>query len=246
MRRPLVIGNWKMNGSAEFTQGLLAGLAKDWLGVHKAEMVVCPPYLYLPQTSQILENTNISWGAQDLSIQKSGAYTGEISANMLADFGCKYVIIGHSERREYHGETSAQVAKKFKAAIGGGMIPVLCVGESLEERETDKTYEIIGSQLREVVDYCGLDLMVKGVIAYEPVWAIGTGKSATPELAQDVHSYIREVLGPEGDSIRILYGGSVKPETAEGLFGQKDIDGALVGGASLKAQDFVDICRAAE
>lgn len=246
MRRPLVIGNWKMNGSAEFTQGLLAGLAKDWLGVHKAEMVVCPPYLYLPQTSQILENTNISWGAQDLSIQKSGAYTGEISASMLADFGCKYVIIGHSERREYHGETSAQVAKKFKAAIGGGMIPVLCVGESLEERETDKTYEIIGSQLREVVDYCGLDLMVKGVIAYEPVWAIGTGKSATPELAQDVHSYIREVLGPEGDSIRILYGGSVKPETAEGLFGQKDIDGALVGGASLKVQDFVDICRAAE
>lgn len=246
MRRPLVIGNWKMNGSAEFTRDLLAGLAKDWLGVHKAEMVVCPPYLYLPQTSQILENTNISWGAQDLSIQKSGAYTGEISADMLADFGCKYVIVGHSERREYHGETSAQVAKKFKAAIDGGMIPVLCVGESLEERETDKTYEIIGSQLREVVDYCGLDLMLKGVIAYEPVWAIGTGKSATPELAQDVHSYIREVLGPEGDSIRILYGGSVKPETAEGLFGQKDIDGALVGGASLKAQDFVGICRAAE
>lgn len=246
MRRPLVIGNWKMNGSAEFTQDLLAGLAKDWVGVHKAEMVVCPPYLYLPQTSQILENTNISWGAQDLSIQKSGAYTGEIAANMLADFGCKYVIVGHSERREYHGETSGQVAKKFKAAIDGGMIPVLCVGESLEERETDKTYEIIGSQLREVVDYCGLDLMVKGVIAYEPVWAIGTGKSATPELAQDVHSYIREVLGPEGDSIRILYGGSVKPETAEGLFGQKDIDGALVGGASLKAQDFVGICRATE
>ncbi len=246
MRRRLVIGNWKMNGSAEFTRDLLAGLAKDWVGVHKAEMVVCPPYLYLPQTSQILENTNISWGAQDLSIQKSGAYTGEISADMLADFGCKYVIVGHSERREYHGETSAQVAKKFKAAIDGGMIPVLCVGESLEERESDKTYEIIGSQLREVVDYCGLDLMVKGVIAYEPVWAIGTGKSATPELAQDVHSYIREVLGPEGDSIRILYGGSVKPETAEGLFGQKDIDGALVGGASLKAQDFVGICRAAE
>lgn len=246
MRRPLVIGNWKMNGSAEFTRDLLAGLAKDWVGVHKAEMVVCPPYLYLSQTSQILENTNISWGAQDLSIQKSGAYTGEISADMLADFGCKYVIVGHSERREYHGETSAQVAKKFKAAIDGGMIPVLCVGESLEEREADKTYEIIGSQLREVVDYCGLDLMVKGVIAYEPVWAIGTGKSATPELAQDVHSYIREVLGPEGDSIRILYGGSVKPETAEGLFGQKDIDGALVGGASLKAQDFVGICRAAE
>ncbi len=246
MRRPVVIGNWKMNGGTAFTQDLLKTLADKWAGVHQAEVAVCPPFPYLPLTSQVLENTNISWGAQDVSTQKNGAYTGEVAGDMLVDFGCKYVLVGHSERREYHGESSELVAQKFKAAVEQGMIPVLCVGESLEEREADKTFDVIGRQLLKVVDHCGLDMVAKGIIAYEPIWAIGTGKSATPQMAQDVHSYIREVLGPEGDQMRILYGGSVKPETAEGLFGQKDIDGALVGGASLKAQDFVDICRAAE
>ncbi len=246
MRRPIVIGNWKMNGGTEFTQTLLKSLAEMWSGVHKAEVAVCPPYPYLALTSQILQNTNVSWGAQDVSVYKSGAYTGEVAADMLVDFGCKYAIVGHSERREYHAESSELVAKKFQAAVERSMTPVLCVGESLEEREKDKTFDVIGHQLMKVIDHCGLDVVAKGIIAYEPIWAIGTGKSATPEIAQDVHSYIREVLGPEGDQIRILYGGSVKPETAEGLFEQKDIDGALVGGASLKAQDFIDICRAAE
>lgn len=246
MRRPIVIGNWKMNGGTEFTQNLLKSLAEMWAGVHKAEVAVCPPYPYLALASQILQNTNVSWGAQDVSIHKNGAYTGEVAADMLVDFGCKYAIVGHSERREYHGESSELVAKKFQAAVDHSMVPVLCVGESLEEREKDKTFDVIGHQLMKVIDHCGLDVVAKGIIAYEPIWAIGTGKSATPDIAQDVHSYIREVLGPEGDQIRILYGGSVKPETAEALFEQKDIDGALVGGASLKAQDFIDICRAAE
>ncbi len=246
MRRPIVIGNWKMNGDTEFTRDLLDALCDGWSGVHECEVAVCPPYPYLPLASEILGNTNIGWGAQDVSIHESGAYTGEVSAQMLADFGCKYVIIGHSERREYHKESSEFVAKKFKAVVDNQMTPVLCVGESLEERENDKTFDVIGRQLLRVVDHCGLDVMTRGIIAYEPIWAIGTGKSATPQLAQDVHSYVREVLGPEGDQIKILYGGSVKPDSAGALFAQKDIDGALVGGASLKARDFIAICRAAE
>ena len=162
------------------------------------------------------------------------------------DCGCQYVIVGHSERRQFHGETSELVARKFKTAVDRRLKPILCVGETLEEREADKTFDVIGSQLLKAVDVCGLENLAKGMVAYEPVWAIGTGKAASPEMAQDVHSYIREVLGPEGDHVRILYGGSVKPDTADALFGMKDIDGALVGGASLKANDFVAICRAAE
>ncbi len=246
MRRPIVIGNWKMNGDSDFTKHLLGELSVSWAGVHETEIAVCPPYPYLAMASSLLEQTNIAWGAQDVSIQENGAYTGEVSAAMLADFGCKYVIVGHSERREYHKESSEFVAKKFKALVDSQMTPVLCVGESLEERETEKTFDVIGGQLLKVVEHCGLDVVAKGIIAYEPIWAIGTGKTATPSQAQDVHSYIREVLGPEGDQIKIIYGGSVKPDTAEALFNEKDIDGALVGGASLKARDFIDICRAAE
>lgn len=246
MRRPIVIGNWKMNGGSAFTKDLLKGIADQWTGVHQCEVAVCPPYPYLAIASEQLGNTNVLWGAQDLSIHANGAYTGEVAADMLTDFGSKLVLVGHSERREYHGESSELVAKKFKVAVEAGLTPVLCVGESLEEREAEKTFDVIGKQMMAVIDHCGLDVVAKGIVAYEPIWAIGTGKSATPEMAQDVHSYIREVLGPEGDQIRILYGGSVKPETAEGLFSQKDIDGALVGGASLKANDFVAICRAAE
>lgn len=246
MRRPIVIGNWKMNGTSDFTRSLLSELASSWAGVHETEIAVCPPYPYLAIASDILEQTNIAWGAQDISTQADGAYTGEISADMLADCGCKYVLVGHSERREYHKESSELVAKKFKVAVETQMTPVLCVGESLEEREIGKTFDVIGRQLLKVVEYCGLEMVAKGIIAYEPIWAIGTGKTATPQEAQDVHSYIREVLGPEGDQIKIIYGGSVKPDTAEALFREKDIDGALVGGAALKAQDFLDICRAAE
>ncbi|WP_075187667.1 triose-phosphate isomerase [Teredinibacter haidensis] len=246
MRRQIVIGNWKMNGNTTANQKLLAGLVDAWTGVHQAEVAVCPPYPYLAAAAAQLENSNIGLGAQDLSKNGNGAYTGEISGEMLVDSGCRYVLVGHSERREYHGESSQLVAEKFQVALDHGLIPVLCVGETLEEREDDKTFDVIGKQLLAVVDHCGLPGVAKGIIAYEPVWAIGTGKTATPEMAQDVHSYIREVLGPEGDSMRILYGGSVKPDSAEGLFAKKDIDGALVGGAALNAEDFVAICRAAE
>jgi len=246
MRRPIVIGNWKMNGSVTANEELLAGICEQWTGVHQAEVAVCPPYPYLAAAAAKLENTNVGLGAQDLSVQDNGAYTGEVSGEMLVDVGCRYVIVGHSERREYHKESSELVADKFQKALDKGLIPVLCVGETLAEREDNQTFDVIGKQLLAVVEHCGLPGVAKGIIAYEPVWAIGTGKTATPEMAQDVHSYIREVLGPEGDSIRILYGGSVKPDSAEGLFGQKDIDGALVGGASLNAGDFVAICRVAE
>lgn len=246
MRRQIVIGNWKMNGDSRFNQQLLKGLTSAWTGVHQAEVAVCVPYPYLIAAAQQLENSNIGLGAQDLSQHANGAYTGDVSASMLIDTGCRYVIVGHSERREYHRESSELVAQKFKVAYENGLTPVLCVGETLEEREAEKTFNVVGGQLHKVVNLCGLEGLAKGIVAYEPVWAIGTGKSATPQMAQDVHSYIREVLGPEGDQIRILYGGSVKPDTAEELFKQKDIDGALVGGASLKAEDFVAICRAAE
>lgn len=246
MRRQIVIGNWKMNGDSRFNRELLDQLSSSWTGVHQAEAAICAPYPYLAAAAQQLENTNIGLGAQDVSQHANGAYTGEVSAAMLSDVGCRYVLVGHSERREYHKETSELVAQKFEAVYQSGMIPVLCVGETLEEREADKTFDVIGGQLHKVVNRCGLAGLAKGIVAYEPVWAIGTGKSATPQMAQDVHSYIREVLGPEGDQIRILYGGSVKPDTAEALFKQKDIDGALVGGASLKSEDFVAICRAAE
>lgn len=246
MRRPIVIGNWKMNGTIDFSRDLLMELSKKWAGIHQAEIAVCPAYPYLGVASDVLEQTNIAWGAQDISVQAEGAYTGEVSAAMLVDCGCKYVIVGHSERREYHKESSELVAKKFKAAVNAQLIPVLCVGESLDERDSEKTFDVIGRQLLKVVEHCGLEVVAKGIIAYEPIWAIGTGKTASPQEAQDVHSYIREVLGPEGDQIKIIYGGSVKPDTAEALFREKDIDGALVGGASLKADDFLSICRAAD
>jgi len=246
MRRPMVVGNWKMNASLETSAELLSGLAEQWSGVHKAEVAVCPPYPYLAKAAELLEQSNIAYGAQDVSQHDAGAYTGQVSAEMLLDFGCKYVLVGHSERREYQGESSELVAEKFEAAINKGLMPILCVGETLDEREQENTFDVIGMQLRAVIDRCGLSGVAKGVIAYEPVWAIGTGRSATPEMAQEVHAYIREVLGPEGEHTAILYGGSVKPDSASALFGQQDIDGALVGGASLKVDDFLAICRAAE
>lgn len=246
MRRPTVVGNWKMNASVESAEALLNGLSSGWEGVHRAEVAVCPPFPYLAKVSEVLEQSNIAFGGQDLSEHQDGAFTGQISAEMLLDFGCKYVIVGHSERRDYQGESSLLVAKKFQAAVAKGLMPILCVGETLEQREQEKTFDVVGQQLRAVIELCGLAGVAKGIVAYEPVWAIGTGKSATPEMAQEVHAYIREVLGPEGEHTAILYGGSVKPETAVSLFSQQDIDGALVGGASLKVDDFLAICRAAD
>ncbi len=249
MRQPLVAGNWKMNGSLESIRELLAGIKAGIAEVNVAEVAVCPPAIYMAEVQSLLTGTDIAWGGQDVSMHDSGAYTGEIASSMYLDFGCKYVIIGHSERRSYHGETDAQVAKKYAAACAAGLVPILCVGETLEEREQSVTEQVIARQLDAVVDHCGIEDIGKGVIAYEPVWAIGTGMTASPEQAQDVHAFIRQRIA-NGDadvaaSVRILYGGSMKPGNAGELLAKEDIDGGLIGGASLQAEDFLGICKAA-
>ena len=249
MRQPLVAGNWKMNGSrasiAELLDGLKAGIGQ----VTTAEVAVCAPAVYLADTQAALQGTVIKWGAQDVSVHASGAYTGEIAGPMLNDFGCSYVIIGHSERRAYHAETDELVAQKFDAARAAGLVPILCVGETLEEREQGVTEQVVGRQLDAVIAHCGIDKVGEGVIAYEPVWAIGTGKTATPEQAQEVHAFIRARLAGASqavaDATRVLYGGSMNPKNAAELVAQPDIDGGLIGGASLKAADFLAVCSAA-
>lgn len=249
MRQPLVAGNWKMNGSLASVQELLAGL-KDGVGaVNNAKLVVCPPSVFIAETRAQLAGTVIGWGGQDVSTQKSGAYTGETAASMLTDFGCQYVIIGHSERRTYHGETDQLVAEKFTAARKSGLIPLFCIGETLEEREQGITEEVVARQIDAVIDHCGVEMLGEGVIAYEPVWAIGTGKTATPEQAQEVHAFIRARVASNSaavaESLQILYGGSMNPGNAAELMANPDIDGGLIGGASLKAADFLAICTAA-
>lgn len=246
MRRPLVVANWKMNGSLASNSERLQSFLARWKGVHQAEVAVCPPAVYLQQAAELLAQSNVGIGAQDVSAADEGAYTGEVSGGMLADIGCQYALVGHSERREYHGETDALVAKKFVAAQRHNLTPILCVGETLAQREADETLVVVGEQLKAVVDLAGRNAVASAVVAYEPVWAIGTGLTATPEQAQEVHAYIREQLGSIGAGVRILYGGSVKPSNAEELFSQNDIDGALVGGASLNSDDFYSICQAAE
>lgn len=249
MRQPLVAGNWKMNGSRASISELLAGLKAGIGQVTTAEVAVCAPAIYLPDTQAQLAGTPIRWGAQDVSVHASGAYTGEIAGSMLKDFGCHYAIIGHSERRAYHGETDEVVAQKFAAARASGLVPILCVGETLEEREQGVTEQVVGRQLDAVVAHCGIEMVGEGVIAYEPVWAIGTGKTASKEQAQDVHAFIRGRLAASSqsvaDNMRILYGGSMNPKNAAELVAQPDIDGGLIGGASLKAQDFLAVCSAA-
>ncbi len=246
-RRKIIIGNWKLNGDTQFVGDLLGELISSWSGVHEAEVVVCPPFVHLHQAyTEYLAQSNIGLGAQDVSQFEGGAYTGDISAEMLQDIGCQYVIIGHSERRTHHKETDGQIARKFEVAHNAQLKPILCVGETLEQRENNQTLQVIKEQLGAVVDFCGVEKLLRGVIAYEPVWAIGTGRTATPEQAQEVHAFIRELFGDKGSLARIAYGGSVKPDNAASLFAQPDIDGMLVGGASLKADSFLDICRAAE
>jgi triosephosphate isomerase len=249
MRQPLVAGNWKMNGSCESVSTLLQGIKAGVSAVSKAEVAVCPPSIYLPAVASALKGTEVAWGGQDLSIHESGAYTGEIAGPMLADFGCKYVIIGHSERRTYHAENDSLVAEKYAAAQKSGLCPILCVGETLEEREGGVTEDVVGRQLDAVIDSCGVNALKNGVVAYEPVWAIGTGKTATPEQAQDVHAFIRKRVENSSkevaESLRILYGGSMKPDNAVELMAKADIDGGLIGGAALKAEDFLAICTAA-
>jgi len=244
-RRPLVVGNWKMNGSAASNEALLAALKAASFG--DTEVSVCVPAVYLHDVADTLHGGAVHWGAQDCSSHDSGAYTGEISAAMLAEFGCCHVIVGHSERRALHGESDRLVAQKAAAALKHGLVPILCVGETLAEREAGQTEAVVARQLGAAIEL--LDKRIDGVvIAYEPVWAIGTGKTASPAEAQAVHAFLRKALGAAGAtsaSLRILYGGSVKPDNAAELFAEPDIDGGLIGGASLKAADFIAICRAA-
>ena len=249
MRQPLVAGNWKMNGSRESIRELLDGILAGNDAVEKAEIAVCAPFVYLAQVADRLKGTPVAWGAQNVNDNQSGAYTGEVSGPMLCDFGCKYVIVGHSERRSIYGETDDDVARRFLAAQSNELIPILCVGELLEERENGTTNEVVARQLDAVIEKAGIKAFANCVIAYEPVWAIGTGKVATPDQAQEVHAMIRSKLAAldagVAEGIRILYGGSMKPDNAAELIGQEDIDGGLIGGASLKADDFLGICTAA-
>ncbi|ODS23055.1 triose-phosphate isomerase [Candidatus Endobugula sertula] len=245
MRRPLVIGNWKMNGSRQDNKSLLEELVFLKPTNIQTELVICAPFLYIEQVSRHLVEQQISFGAQDMSVHLNGAYTGEISASMLIDLGCRYVIVGHSERRQYHGESNLLVAQKTLASLQAGLIPIICVGETLEQRESAGTLDVIADQLAAVKTVVGDSGISRSVIAYEPVWAIGTGLSATPDQAQDVHRFIRGQLGATGGNVRLLYGGSVKSDNAAGLFEQPDIDGALVGGASLVAREFIKIALAA-
>jgi triosephosphate isomerase (TIM) len=251
MRKPMVAGNWKMNGSGEFTRLLLRALIEECRQFEdRADVVVCPPFVYLDQSSTILEGqVSIALGAQNLDAHASGAYTGEVSASMLLDVGCRYVIVGHSERRALYGESNETVASKVGAALEAGLIPILCLGETLEQREAGETMVTVGDQLDAVVDALGAGALDGFIVAYEPVWAIGTGKTATPDQAQEVHHFIRERLCSRdegfGTRTRILYGGSVKPDNAVELFSRPDIDGGLIGGASLDARDFLTICSAA-
>jgi triosephosphate isomerase len=250
MRRPLIAGNWKMHGSraenAELIEALLLGLP----GQTPVEIAVCPPFVYLWETARLLKSSSIALGAQSVCAEAVGAFTGEVSAGMLKDVGCKYVIVGHSERRAIYKEDDALVARKFLAAQSQGLIPILCVGETLEERERGQTMQVVSRQLTAVLDLAGAPALQTAVIAYEPVWAIGTGKNATPAQAQEVHAHIRAAIAGRdakiGADVRILYGGSVKAANAHELFAMPDVDGGLVGGASLKADEFLKICASAQ
>jgi len=249
MRQPLVAGNWKINGSRASVRTLLEGVKAGISKVKKAEVAVCAPFVYLAEVQAQLQGTPVVWGGQDVSVHASGAYTGEVAGPMLADFGCKYVIIGHSERRTYHKESDELVAEKFAAALAAGLVPIFCCGETLDEREQAITEQVVARQLDAVIAKGGVGMLARGVIAYEPVWAIGTGRTATPQQAQDVHAFIRgRIAGHSAEvaaAMRILYGGSMKPDNAAELMAMADIDGGLIGGASLKASDFLGICTAA-
>ncbi|NOX27906.1 MAG: triose-phosphate isomerase [Gammaproteobacteria bacterium] len=250
MRQPFVAGNWKMNGSRASARKLIDGIKQGIDSVATAEVAVCPSFVYLADVQAMLSDTRIALGAQNFSDQKPGAFTGEIAGDMLKDFDCKYVIIGHSERRALYGETDELVASKFITALEYGLRPIFCLGELLEERQQDQTESVIARQLDAILALPGgVEGLSKAVIAYEPVWAIGTGMTATPDQAQSVHAFIRERIAEKDANVaagvQILYGGSVKPDNAVELFSQNDIDGGLIGGASLDAGSFLTICRAA-
>lgn len=249
MRKKLVVGNWKMHGSLQDNAVLLRALLPGVADLAGISVGVCVPFPYLAQVRQLLDGTPVAWGAQNLSQHGKGAYTGEVSGSMLRDFECRYVIVGHSERRALFGETDEMVAEKFVAAQSEGLLPILCCGETLEERETGVTMEVVGRQLDAVFARAGIAAFDRAVIAYEPVWAIGTGRTATPDQAQVVHHFIRTRLRGQdpvlAESVQILYGGSVKAGNTAQLCSLPDVDGGLVGGASLNAEEFVAICHAA-
>jgi triosephosphate isomerase len=253
MRRQLVAGNWKMHGSREMASALVGDVAASLPAgaAHgSVEVAVLPPFPYVAALIERHAGSTLAFGAQDLSEHAQGAFTGEVSGAMLKDVGCTYVLVGHSERRQYHGESDDLVARKFVAAQAAGLVPILCVGETLEERDGGTTEAVIARQLDAVVGLAGIGAFASAVVAYEPVWAIGTGRTASPEQAQTVHAFIRDKLaaldGTIAGSLRVLYGGSMKPSNAALLLGQRDVDGGLIGGASLVAKDFLAICAAAD
>jgi triosephosphate isomerase len=249
MRRKLIAGNWKMNGSLAANAALLAGI-KAGIGKPACDVTVCVPGPYFAQARTELSDSVIAWGGQDLSEHESGAHTGETSAAMLLDFGCRYVIVGHSERRAEHGESDALIANKTLRAINSGLVPLVCVGETLAQREAGQTDVVVGQQADAVLAVLDAAGLRKIVFAYEPVWAIGTGKTATPQMAQDVHAMLRKKMVARdpaaAETLQILYGGSMKPDNARELLAMPDIDGGLIGGASLKAADFLAIIHAAQ
>jgi triosephosphate isomerase len=244
-----VAGNWKMNGSLSFVRSLLQDLIQRVDSQPSTKVLVFPPAIYLPMVSELLKGTSIQWGAQNLSEHDEGAYTGEISGAMLREFGCQYVIVGHSERRSLYHETNQQVAEKFRAAQRHGLKPILCVGETLQQREQEQTLEVVLAQLNAVIKEVGVDALSQGLVAYEPVWAIGTGLTASPQQAQEVHQALRQAVATHSEKaanlLPILYGGSVKPDNVAELFAMPDIDGGLIGGASLKSADFLAIIEQA-
>ena len=250
MRQRLVVGNWKMHGSLPENQALLDKVAAAAGGLSRVVAAVCAPFPYLVQVQSALAGSKAAWGGQNVSQHPKGAFTGEVSAGMLREFGCRYVIVGHSERRQLFGEDDATVMLKAGAVLAEGMVPIVCVGETLAERERGITEDVVGRQLGVVADRLGIEGLKASVLAYEPVWAIGTGKTATPQQAQTVHAFLRGILAGRDKAVSasmpILYGGSVKAANAAELFGMQDVDGGLIGGASLVADEFLAICRAAD
>lgn len=249
MRKKLVAGNWKMNGASGRNAELVTSLLASGLADLACDVALCPPFPYLGQVALLLQGSRIGLGAQTLSEHPVGAFTGEVSGAMLGDLGCRYVLVGHSERRMLFAESDLVVANKFSAAQAAGLLPILCVGETLAQREAGDAFGVVARQLATVVELVGVGAFASAVVAYEPVWAIGTGKTASPQQAQEVHAAIRAQFSALdsgiAEGLQILYGGSVKAENAKELFGQVDIDGGLIGGAALVAKDFLAICRAA-
>ena len=246
MRKTIVAGNWKMNASKDSVDNLIKDLLTGMDGI-TSEVLVCAPFPYLAQVELLIQGSKVMLGAQNLNTNSSGAYTGEVSADMIKDFGARHVIVGHSERRSLYGETSAMVAEKTKAALNAGLTPLLCIGESIEQRDSGNTEVVIEKQLSAVIELVGIEAFNQIIIAYEPVWAIGTGVTATPEQAQEVHLFIRSLLAKNDESVAqktpILYGGSMNASNASELISCADIDGGLIGGAALKAEDFLQICK---